>query len=273
MKRTPGFTLIELLVGIAIIAILASLLLPALSRSKESARSILCLNNQKQLYLAWYLYGDDNNKFPSNWDYGGSVIPGAPNWSAGGMSYETAIQARPLSDATNTMILNDPSQTLLAKYLRTHQVFKCPADKSYAIRPTASGGKYPRARSYSMNGFIGESTRVTDTRLLRFDKTEDFTHPGAASTFLFVDQHEDSINDGYFFVGNKEGEDFGWADVPANRHNRGTHLVFADGHAEHHRWKDKRTLLPVTRNLLYGVMQPKNPDVQWLFDHATAPKY
>jgi prepilin-type N-terminal cleavage/methylation domain-containing protein len=124
MTRHRGFTLIELLVVIAIIAILAAMLLPALARSKETTRGTLCLNNQKQLHLSWSLYGDDNNKYPSNLDYGFSISPGTPNWAQGGMSYEVQNQPPPLSDATNSLILRDMKLTLLARYLNTHQVFK-----------------------------------------------------------------------------------------------------------------------------------------------------
>jgi prepilin-type processing-associated H-X9-DG protein len=198
--------------------------------------------------------------------------PGIPNWTAGGMSYEIAIQSQPLSDATNTLILRDTKLTLIAKYLKTHELFKCPSDRSYAIRPVPAGVRFPRARSYSMNGFIGESSRLSDTRLLRFDRWDDFSRLGPSSTFLFLDEHEDSLDDGYFFLGNKDPHLFGWDEVPANHHNRGTHLTFADGHAERRRWKDKRTIFPITRTLLGGVSQLNNPDILWLYQHATAPK-
>src|SRR6266545_471032 len=138
-----AFTLIELLVVIAIIAILASLLLPALSRAKEQARAIICINNQKQLHLAWHLYGTDNERLPRNWDYGSGFPPPEANWTAGGMSYETEVQSRPLSDATNSALLVEERQTQLARYLKTAAVFKCPSDQSYAIR---GGGRYPRVR-------------------------------------------------------------------------------------------------------------------------------
>src|SRR3954470_22507183 len=117
MKGRRGFTLIELLVVIAIIAILAAMLLPALSRAKQTSLATVCLNNQKQLHLAWHLYADDNDKYPSNLDYGGSILPGTPNWQNAEMSYEVSSQGWPISEATNSARLRDPKLTLLAPFL------------------------------------------------------------------------------------------------------------------------------------------------------------
>jgi prepilin-type processing-associated H-X9-DG protein len=185
------------------------------------------------------------------------------------MSYETALQVRPLSDATNTMVLKDSSQTLLAKYLKTHEILKCPTDKSYAIR---NGVRYSRTRSYSMSQYLGESTRAPDSRVKYAFKPQDLDAMNPSESFVFLDEHEDSINDGFFVLGLRTEITFGWEDVPASRHNRGAHFVFADGHTERHRWADKRTIKPITRIWLHGVPQSNSPDVQWVHEHATIPK-
>lgn len=174
----------------------------------------------------------------------------------------------PLSDATNKAILTDTRRTQLARYLKSAGVFKCPSDKSYAIRPMAGGARYPRVRSYSMNHVIGESSRAPYGGYHYFFEPADFSLVSAADVYLFLDEHEDSINDGYFFLGLPLERNHGFADHPGSRHNRGANFTFADGHAERHRWKDKRTSQPITRSRLYGLRQSNNPDVAWLHDHS-----
>ena len=267
MKR--AFTLIELLVVIAIIAILAALLLPSLARAKDQARTIICLSNQKQLHLAWQMYANDTERFPRNWDYGMGLDPSdGANWTAGGMSYESVVQTRPLSDATNTAILTDTRQTQLARYLKSTGVFKCPADQSYAIRPAPDGPRYPRVRSYSMNQVIGESSRGPYTSAHYFYKSADFSAVSPAQIFLFLDEHEDSINDGYFFIGDYRARSLGFHDHPGSRHKRGANFTFADGHAARHRWRDSRTIQAVKRARIFAIPQPNNPDVAWVHNVA-----
>jgi len=257
-------------VVIAIIAILAALLLPALSPAKDQARTVECLNNLKQLQLAWHMYGADTGRLPRNWDYGGGPAPPEANWVSGIMHYDTLEWAAgALSDSTNTTLLLDDRKTQLAPYLKSAAVFKCPSDQSYAIR---AGGNYPRVRSYSMNGYVGESSRISDLGRLHYYKSEDFIRPGSSETFIFLEEHEDSINDGFFFVGLQTDEAVGWNNVPASRHRKAANFVFADGHAERHRWRDSRTIQPVTRNRLFGLFQSNNPDVKWVHQHATASK-
>jgi len=269
-NRLAAFTLIELLVVIAIIAILAAMLLPTLSRAKEQARTVECLNNLKQLHLAWHMYGTDHGRLPGNWDYGGGPAPPEANWASGIMHYDTMEWAAgALSDSTNTVLLRDERKTQLAAYLKTGAVFKCPSDLSYAIR---GGERHPRVRSYSMNGYVGESSRVTDASRRHYYKPDDFSRPGPSETFVFLDEHEDSINDGFFFVGHRDDESFGWADIPSGRHRRAANFAFADGHAQKNRWRDPRTILPITRVRQFGVNQPNNPDVKWVHQHATATK-
>ena len=130
--------MIELLVVIAIIAILAALLLPALSHAKDQARTIICINNQKQLHLAWHMYGGDHGRLPRNWDFSLGFAAPKANWVSGTMHYDTMLVFfGDLSDSTNSALLVDVRQTQLAPYLKTAAVFECPSDQSYATRDHA----------------------------------------------------------------------------------------------------------------------------------------
>lgn len=253
--RRAGFTLIELLVVIAIIAILASMLLPALSTAKQRAMGIKCVNNNKQLMLAWIFYTDDNQDF----------VPSDKLWVRGNVNFDP--------NNPNNFDLELLRQGQLGPYLNTAlQVFRCPADYTQLVNPR-SGRMENRVRSNSMSQAFRNPRQEPDwlNRGARpgtyafFTKTSDIARP--SSVFVLLDEHAGSINDAAFAVAmGWQGASARIIDYPAGYHAQQGSFSFADGSAQLHKWLDGRTvpLADFQGNIPLNVASPNNPDVRWM---------
>jgi len=270
--RRPAFTLLELLVVIALLALLASLLAPALARTQPNGQAARCQNNHRQLIAAWLMYcADYGEKMPYNlhgaaaqggagYTLNGALVYG---WAEGWCDWTTS------TDNTNMSWLIG-SKPLLAPYVaKASSIYKCPAD--VFLSPVQRHvGWSARVRSVTCNLYLGQgnvSSGPTDAIYRQqVQKLSDLQFPTVGTTWVFMDEHPDSINDPGLFAPHQTA----WIDVPATYHNGATPVSFADGHLEMRKWTGSLTSLRA-RQVLYQdtgngeiTAGPNDPDIEWL---------
>ncbi|MBX3746049.1 MAG: type II secretion system protein [Verrucomicrobiae bacterium] len=249
-ERCDAFTLVELMVVVAIVLVLFGLTLPAIQSAQQRAGGIACLNNLKQLQVGWQLYADDHS---------GSL---ALNWSnnEGGTWRSTKNSWCGPSSAPRDQDEKNLQEGVLYSYCSTPQIFVCPSDNS----PVLDSGKR-RSRSYSVNSTFAGNYSFRAHPHPRFETLRKIEEAGgqAATLFVFVDEHEMSIDDGHFLVWPRP--ETTRPNTPAARHNRAGTFSFADGHCETRRWLGSMRAVKAGGMPLVGKQLK---DLHWLQDHA-----
>ena len=259
----------ELLVVIALIGLLAALLLPALNRARTRAVAISCLNNVRQLVFAWTLYADDHQgRLPYN--LGGDAARTTValrtnlNWVNNVMTWELN------SENTNTATITEAS---LGPYANSVRIYRCPADQALSAVQRQAGWSQ-RIRSYSMNAMVGDAGELSKTGVnqnnpgyVQFFNLSSIPQP--ADIFVFLDEHPDSINDGYFLNRPSYRE---WIDLPASYHDGAASFAFADGHSGLQHWVESATkpaAAPDATDLPFYVYKSQARDFNWITSHMS----
>jgi prepilin-type N-terminal cleavage/methylation domain-containing protein len=273
-SRRAGFTLIELLVVIAIIAILAALLLPTLTRAKAQSQSVYCMNNNRELDLAWLMYAHDNrDRLVPNQNEDGPEQGQAPgNWLCGFLDWSATT-----TDNTNLNLVLNPTNAILAQYFASQRnIYLCPAD-NYVSPAQGAVGWARRVRSVAMNYFMGPGTPERPDKASEYGtlyvKLSDMRKCPPARAFVFADEQGDALNDAVLLVVLQNG---GWCDLPAGYHNHAGCFAFADGHSEIHEWLNPGTCVPVkyvyftSVDAVANASINKDPrDYHWMEQHLT----
>lgn len=268
--KKRGFTLLELLVSVSVTVVLASLLLPALASTRQRTDRVQCVDNQRQIILAWSLFANDHRgRLPANGysPAGGSLTE--PRWVQGYLNPMVAA-----SDLANEELLRNPAYSQLAAYLPRAEVYHCPADRP---KDNVNSALASRIRSYSMNAYVGWASivqRPLQPGYRVFLNWDDMNSPGPARVMVLLDVRAESICWPFYGVNMNSGADAQFFAYPASYHGGGAQIVFADGHVEHHKWRDQRTVSP--GNVLFhghDTPSPGNPDLAWLRSVATTSRY
>jgi prepilin-type N-terminal cleavage/methylation domain-containing protein len=276
-RRAPGFTLIELLVVIAIIAILAGMLLPVLAKAKVSAQCTQCLNNNKQMALAWHMYASENHDtLVLNNDGGGPWGP-TGNWVSGWLHWDDPIIG---SDNTNWNNLIDAPTNLLAPNIaKNYKIFACPSADFVSPSERAAGWT-ARCRTCAMDGAVGAGTKWQGSPYWSSywwaQKMSDFVFPGPSSSWVFIDEHPDWIDDGILYNDWADPDGTGSLnEFPACQHVGACGVAFADGSANIHKWLTPQVasvpvlFIPYQNNGDENLTM--NRDLSWLAQHTPRP--